>query len=485
MRKYDKKNKRSIFIIVLICVLILVALSIFIVKVREMDKATYIVDANSVLFDVDKNRWTLDGTGTVKVKWSGNYYLAYQDEEIRLDKRVVVFNNATKYMTLFGTIYKINEDESVDTLKDETIIDDVVAPKFYKLADRKYLIIAESISNTNGTFSTENYLIVELDKMGNAVLTNNRVNMKTLTATTLVTKTFEFDIANEVLTIGNAKIDLKKIIGSTNLYTPPKEEEVPDESGKDNQSGNASENSGDNTSAEQNENPSEPTDIIDEPSEIIEPDKKSEIISSITDTRIYQDKNFSIVKNTVGLDYLSIDYSIYDPKSEFKNVYVEVTDDTTKVTETYFLAKNATNLTIKGLTPDNTYYLAFKYSYLDGEMNTNYESFNVGFDSIKTALPEISIVITKMTQNLLSYNVSTETPIMYGTVIELLSWDRTNNSYEKLDEKEFTTASPSKTYSGSFNIADYADVSYFAIRVASATYSSGTAEPNVILRVKN
>ena len=90
-------------------------------------------------------------------------------------------------------------DESIETLRDETIIEETIIPKFYKLADRKYLLIAPIIRNEKGDFRADNYLIVHLDKMGNAELYNNKLNMKTLTPTKLVTPTYTFDIANEKL----------------------------------------------------------------------------------------------------------------------------------------------------------------------------------------------------------------------------------------------------------------------------------------------
>ena len=61
-------------------------------------------------------------------------------------------------------------------------------------------------------------MIVELDRLGNATLNNNEVNVKTFTETSIITNDYVFDIANEVLIYGENKIDLKKIIGSTNEY---------------------------------------------------------------------------------------------------------------------------------------------------------------------------------------------------------------------------------------------------------------------------
>ena len=67
--------------------------------------------------------------------------------------------------------------------------------------------------------------MVDLDKVGNATLTNHKISLKTFSETVIVTSNYTFDIANEILTYGSDKIDLKKIIGSSNAYT--KEDLVP------------------------------------------------------------------------------------------------------------------------------------------------------------------------------------------------------------------------------------------------------------------
>ena len=61
--------------------------------------------------------------------------------------------------------------------------------------------------------------MIDLDKVGNATFTNHKVNLKSFSASTIVTSNYTFDIANEILSYGSEKIDLKKIIGSTNNYT--------------------------------------------------------------------------------------------------------------------------------------------------------------------------------------------------------------------------------------------------------------------------
>ena len=467
MRKYDKKNKENIAFVVIICLIILSAFALFIKRVIELDKKEYIISSNSVLFDHEKNKITTDASGTIKIKWSGAYYLRYKDKEIALDRQVVVFNNATKAINLYGTIYKINYDESVDTLKDETIIESSQNPKFYKLADRKYLLIAPKIKSEDKSFSASNYLIVELDKMGNATLVNNKVNMKTLKPTKLITTTYTFDIANETLDYSGTLINLKKIIGSTNLYKEPIN------------SSESTDESGDSTE----ESTSAGTESTSDEQEKASSSKNSNngsggAVSSITDTRTYQDRNFSVIKNTVGTDYLSVDYSVYDPKSEYKTIFMEIRDTSNNNIESYYLAKNATNILIRGLNPQTTYEVVYKYSYLDANLNVLYDSFDTTY-TISTLLPVTTLSVSRLTNREIIYTISEESSLMLGATVELYVDNEYKNSYT------FATDSLTDSFVGRFDLSGYGKFDYVTLKCTKIMYSNGPVDVNIELKEKN
>ena len=65
--------------------------------------------------------------------------------------------------------------------------------KFYKIADREYLLVDRQIVSADNSINADNYLLVELDKMGNAKLTNNKLNLKTITPTVLATSKYTFE----------------------------------------------------------------------------------------------------------------------------------------------------------------------------------------------------------------------------------------------------------------------------------------------------
>ena len=218
MRKYDIKNKKYIGIVLGIGIVIVIIFSIFLKKVLDAGKIEYTVSANSVVFDADKNMITTDKEATLKVKWSGNYYMIYDEEMINLTDHAIVYQLDSGDLALYGTFYEVLNTGDVNILKDETIIESSVKSHFYKLDDRKYLIVDRTIESEDGLLVASNYLIVNLDKSGNATFLNNNINLKTFKPKVLKTSSYTFDIANEIINFGGEDIDLKEIIGSTNEY---------------------------------------------------------------------------------------------------------------------------------------------------------------------------------------------------------------------------------------------------------------------------
>ena len=488
MRKYDKQNKRNFIIVAIICIIIISLFAFFIHKVIEIGKKEYEIGSNSVLYDHERNLITLDKPGLIKVKWSGAYYLIEDKEETLLDKQVVVFNNATKDFNLYGTIYKINIDEKVETLKDETKVEDSVIPKFYKLADRKYLLIAPTIKSASKDFTAENYLIVELDKMGNATLYNNKVNVKTLKPTKLITNTYTFDIANEELDYAGTLINLKKIIGSTNLYNGEDAKKDSSESTKDSKkSNNESSGSGQNNTSTNNNgngtgggtgngigsNTGSGTSQNASPSQ----NSSSGNANIEVDNRTFQDKNFSVIRNKIGTTSLSVDYQIYDPQDEYKSVYMEVTDASTNNMESYFLSKSATNILIRGLKPQTKYNIAYKYTYLSGgSLNSN--TFNTSY-SITTLLPNISILVSRLTSSEVVYSVVCDETSMLGANVNLYLDDVYKTSYK------FTSSSLTSSFTGTFRLSDYGDFNYLKLKVDSIDFANGKTNVDIEVKEKN
>lgn len=389
MRKYDMKNKRNIGVIIAISIIIIIMFSLIIRFFFTMNREEYTIASGSIVFDKDKTLIKLDNDGIIKTKWKGEYYLIYNDENYELGNTALAFNENTTEIKLYGRYYEISSGSEINITSDETIISNSLITKFYKLADRKYLIVDKEIKSLDNLLSTTDFLLVELDKAGNATLTNHKVNLKTFSETSIVTSNYTFDIANEILTYGSDKIDLKKIIGTTNEYE--KEDLIPDESDNINDnisnivvngngtgtgsSGNAGTGSGNNGS-----------------NTTIEEIKK-------------ESKHTSVISVTSTIDKIIIDYVIYDPYKEYTSVYMEVKESNSDKVKIIYLNSVNTRYELKDILPNTKYNLKFKYTTLEDEQEVTKEFTST---DISTKKPSLSLKVTRTRVGEITYVVTTD-----------------------------------------------------------------------------
>lgn len=400
-RKWDIRNKKSFIYILIVVIIVSAVFSLFIYEYRQADKIEYKIENGAILQDINNNYLEISEDAILKKRWNDNYYLVYQDKKIDFGKKVIVYNTIKGNMKLYGTFYEIREDGKIIDNKKETIIENTTDTKFYKIEDRKYLLVDRIIVSDDRKIETSNYLLVELDKLGNAKLSNNKINLKTITETTLVTTKYKFDINNEILSYGVNEIDLKKIIGSSNEYVSSNDKDNLDDgdASSDIDNGSSSNNTtttngtgsgiGYGSSAGGTGNG-----VINstEQGEKIDPD---EIMSKI--------KMTSIVRVYEELNQLSFDYVIYDPYNEYKDVYAEIKKE--GEIEVIHLSKMDTHLVINNLNSNTEYEVSFIYTSSNelGEIvPTTFESM-----TLKTKKPEYSITIHKLSNvtNTLSYKV--------------------------------------------------------------------------------
>ena len=386
MRKYDIKNKRNIGIIIGISVIIIIMFSLIIKLFLSHDHREYLVDAGSLIFDKDKTIVKLDKSGIIKKKWNNDYYLTYNDKSILLGAAAISYNEDTGKIVLYGKYYEIGAGDDIVVTDGETEIKSSALTKFYKLADRKYLVIDKEIKTTDGLLSTTDFLLVDLDKVGNATLTNHKVSLKSFGGTTIVTSNYTFDVQNEILTYGSNKIDLKKIIGSSNTYT--KEELIPEEN-----KGSSSDNIT-NIGTDKTENKPGDSSGENKPgTTVVEEVKKAT-------------KRTSVISTNSTTNKITIDYVIYDPKKEYTSVYMEVNEEGTNKIDTIHLTTSDTKYEINNLFPNTKYNLTFKYSYLDEENNLKTDVFdNI---SVTTKKPKINLKVTNISNGNIKYLITTD-----------------------------------------------------------------------------
>jgi len=391
-RKYDLRNKKSFLVIIILAIAVICIFSLFIYKYSKASRIQYIIETGSIVQDVEKNFITIEEDALLKIRWNDNYYLMYQDNKINLGKKVIVYNTVTGQMNLYGTFYEIQEDGKIVDNKDETVLANTTSSKFYKIDDREYLLVDSTIVSTDRSIEANNYILVELDKLGNAKLSNNKLNLKTITPTVLVTSKYRFDIANEILNYGKYDIDLKKIIGSTNQYLP---EDTGEEEGEDGTgsggsgSGSGGTGTGDGTGTGTGDgigsgtggngnvvNNGESGDITDE----------GELKDKV--------KMTTVVSYREGLTSFDFDYVIYDPYNEYVSVFAEFMNYPEDKKQIIYLQKNETHMVIDGLIPNSDYKITFKYATKEGESEElTTETF---FETeLATGMPKYSISVDK------------------------------------------------------------------------------------------
>lgn len=220
MRKLSSGNKINFMVFAFIVLIIMIIMLGVLTKGLKNVQEKYQVTKNVCIYDDKYNYINLEGYAEISKKWTNNYYLKETDtkKEYKLGNYSVVYNKSKKSLDLFGTFYKVIKGGNVEKITEHNAINNIQESKFYKIADRKYLIISKVIKNNSESLSTFNYLMVILDKSGNALLLNDDMNVKTINQMIINTDSFKFDVANEKLYFNEEEINLKKIIGSSNEY---------------------------------------------------------------------------------------------------------------------------------------------------------------------------------------------------------------------------------------------------------------------------
>lgn len=400
-REYNLKNKINFVVIGVLSILIIIIFSLFIIKFVSIKKVEYSLNKGTVLFDADYNKLNIDKSVIMKLKWNGNYYISSEDNDTILGRRVVAYNELTKNLDLYGKYYEILSNGEVNIDKDITNINTQSESKFYKLEDRKYLLVDRSIRSSDGALDTSNYLIVELDKQGNALLLNNEVHYKTLSETIINTSSYSFDVANEILSFGEDKIDLKQIIGSSNQYKPSDSTSDGTDgnggTGGNGGSGNGSGNGLGNGTGTGGNGTGGNGGTATGDNGVINNGEDGEDV-------VIKKKKTSVLSVVPSIDSISVDYFVYDPNDEYKSVYVIVSDGVNS--NTVYLSKSNTNIILNGLKMGTKYNLKFMFSYLDSEGKMLSDSFSE--IDVSTVYPsyQVSLVKVSKVSNELSYRIS-------------------------------------------------------------------------------
>lgn len=397
---YAKSKNSFLFVIFILIILLIVAILIVSVyNTKQNSLEQYKVSLNNVLYDEEYSFISLEDDAILKKEWDNNFYLyAKNNEKYSLGSETVLYDKSTRQLVIYGNVYQVFSNGDVTESNDKVVISKLDEFQFFKLNDRKYLIVGEKI--TAPGVSTIDYLIVSIDRAGNASLLNHSINIKTINPLNIYIGDRLFDVANEKLVIGEEEIDLKKINGSTNEYVQGSNNNNSLNNGSfgggsggsgggSGGSGNSGSSNGSSTNSlweniqqlvnnnignnSNSNNSSNNNKVLKEVvNQFI---TLSGLVSKNTNkTSLY--KNVSLRDVSIASSYMDVYYSIIDPEKKYLGVYLaiykvekfdsELIESANKiadcsVADCIYLDQNANHYRVLELTPGSRYIVSLNY----------------------------------------------------------------------------------------------------------------------------
>lgn len=406
MRKLNNINKFFILLFSLIIVGIVVLLVFSMNKSGTYDNLTavYNLSTNSIIYNYDDVLLDTKNGGELKKSWDSKYYfVSFDGNTVEVGDRAVIYDKAKEEVSLFGENYYISQAGNVTKNEDQTMIKDTNEANFYKLDDRSYLIVGKEIYSEDKTVFTSKYLIVNLDKQGNASFLNDAINFKTINPIKLTFNNYVFDIANEKLTVDGNSIDLKLVKGSTNEYIPVEKNKYEDPNMKEfidsyNKLVNDFSQYVNNTNL-----------IISSTNQIVNNTIVTKPNNSNNATS--ESKNKTNINKRVSLrgivafpTYLDVSYVVTDPEEKYQAVYLLITGlrNGEMLTEKVLLDKYDTSYRIVNLGPKNEYSVSLGYVEL-GEDKTLYDNIE-DVINVRTTGADMSIEVEKIVPGYVTCN---------------------------------------------------------------------------------
>ena len=415
MRKLNGKNKLYIAIFSIIILIIIGILIVSLSLSQNKLKTVYNVSSNSVVFDSDTNLIDTSSGGEVAKKWDDAfYYIDSDDISYELGKTSVIYEKSKDEIQIFGDNHQVYSNGSIVKNNNMTVVTEIKKTSFYKLSDRVYLIISPEIYNNDKSIFTSKYLIVYIDKKGNASVLNDSINLKTINPMNLVFDNYTFDIANEKLLIKDEVIDLKQINGSTNEYVKKEEKDevkteinvdMKDFVNKYNNLVNSFQQYAENTVLNVGSN--QP---ITNNNVVINNSSGS---SSNSGNKV--NNNLNIMKK-VSLrgaisypSYIDVTYIVSDIEDKYQAVYLLVTGviDDVQTTEKIILDKYASTYRINGLSPKHEYSISLGYVERIKGVDGNYVAQDSIEDviNVRTTKSDVLLQVEKVSKGYVYFNV--------------------------------------------------------------------------------
>ena len=528
------KIKFTMFTFIVIVILAIITGGLIIVLGNEKEK--YQVESTAFIYDSNYDYIELENAAVISKKWTGNYYLKENltKKEYKLGENVVSYDSNKKSVNLYGTFYQVLTGGDIKKINGHNRANSSSESKFYKIADRKYLIVADSIYNDLGSLDISNYLIIVMDKSGNALLLNNQIDVKTINKIKLTTKDFTFDVANEKLIFNDEEINLKKIIGSTNEYVAKEENVIEEEkntedendnkqtqnpvvisggggtttttnvqkdtttiinnTGSNNSQNNGSSDNGNNNNNSSNNNSGSIVSKLNEWTGNVQKafeaifNKPEDVPTSENGSGLSK----SIVLNKVdsGTTYININYTVNDPDGEYNVVYIKVLEGANLI-KTISLDKNGNTCKIDDLKPGTNYTVEMGYRII----YSNASTIDTVEDSmvVKTNKLSKDLRFVKVTSDKIYYNLKLDGSYIYGEGSSIKPKIRVyvNDSADFIEEIDITSskvnsAITSSGYTGYIdNTGDVKNASEITIKLEDTYYNGSQVKTNLKAKIVN
>ena len=216
LRKFSKSTKISFGLFAGLVLLIFCGIGAVAYRTASQADEGVSLPVGAVVYDNTYTPVSLSQTGLVDYAGSGQYQLRQGSEIVPIGAHSLSY--ADSVARIYGGGYSIDADGNVTPVTQDDEIEVNPRGTLVKLADRRYMIVCNEISDSEGVFKTEDYVYIVMDEVGNARILSNNMALRTTQPTTIVAGDIQFDIANEKLIIGEQQIETSKLIGSSNTY---------------------------------------------------------------------------------------------------------------------------------------------------------------------------------------------------------------------------------------------------------------------------
>lgn len=463
MRKLGKENWK-LFVLLSILTVIIIIIFIFFIRYALSGDNSYQIDAGTVFFDENYIPVSFDTESELKTRFDGNYYLISDDskEQHKIGK-LAIGTSANDYaIDLYGSAYQVMTSGEVARVSKHTEIAKSSPPKFYKLADRKYLFVDQNIFTQNKEIEADGFLIIELDKQGNATLVNTEMSVKTINPIVLKGTVFDFDVVNEKLIYDGQEIDLKNIIGSTNEYKESEEDSTDKDKNDDGEDGNSSQGGSNNTLSYYDQYFKNVVNSFNNLANSVN-SVNDNTKDTVKKNEIYYDFSrwVSLKKVTPSVTTINLDYQVFDPNSEYQSVFILVKPVNGDSTEKLQLNKNNTGYVLRNLTPDTEYVISFGF-----QMVGENEDVYTDTVTVKTRQPDYQLEITKVTRDRIYYTLKIDTNYSIESATVALYSDSSRIGEALVD---FSTTTDGVSYEGNIS---YSSLGYMVeIRLENMIYN--------------